>query len=160
MVDAPDPFDAGRLASFRTSFQGDIVLPDDAAYDVALDSLAAHFATATPTDSFGMWAQGGAIARVAEDAMAFTGRAARFQMSAESAWDDSNLDASHIGWARAAYAILEPYSKTGRYVNDVSDSVLDLGRWIYGDAKYDRLVAVKRQWDPENAFRLNQNIKP
>ena len=35
-----------------------------------------------------------------------------------------------------------------------------LGRWIYGDEKYDRLVAVKGAWDPEKVFHLNQNIKP
>lgn len=81
-------------------------------------------------------------------------------MSAETAWDDPAEDRSRIGWAREAYAIAEPYSRTGRYVNDVGDSGFDLGRWVYGDAKYERLVAVKRAWDPGNVFRLNQNIRP
>jgi FAD/FMN-containing dehydrogenase len=128
--------------------------------DAALDGLVEHFDTATAADAFGLWAQGGAIARVPEDAMAFTGRSAGFQMSSDATWDDPLLDESHMAWARTAYAIVEPYSKTGRYVNDVSDSGPDLGRWIYGDAKYDRLVAVKRTWDPDNVFRRNQNIKP
>ena len=81
-------------------------------------------------------------------------------MSSECQWDDPAEDAQHIAWGRAAYAVVEPHSRTGSYVNDVSESGVDLARWIYGDEKYDRLVAVKRAWDPENVFRLNQNIKP
>ena len=126
----------------------------------ALDRMVEHLASGTASDLFGLWAQGGAIARVPEDATAFTGREARFQMSSESQWDDPSADRSRVSWGRDAYAIAEPYSRTGRYVNDVADSGPDLGRWVYGDAKYDRLVAVKRAWDPDNVFRLNQNIKP
>ncbi len=130
-------------------------LPDD-----ALDALAGHLESAAAGSSFGVWAQGGAIARVPADAMAFTGRAARFQMSTESSWDDPAEDEQRIAWGRSAYAIVEPHSRTGRYVNDIADAGPDLARWIYGDAKYDRLVAVKRAWDPDNFFRVNQNIKP
>jgi FAD/FMN-containing dehydrogenase len=125
----------------------------------ALDRMVEHLLRAGPDDVFGLWAQGGAIARVPEEATAFTGREARFQMSAESTWDDPAADGERLGWAREAYAIAEPYSRAGRYVNDVGDSG-DLGRWVYGDQKYDRLVAVKRAWDPDNVFRLNQNIRP
>ena len=125
-----------------------------------LDELADHVRTARPGTSFGMWAQGGAIARVPEEAMAFTGRSARFEMSTDSSWDDPSEDEERIGWARDVYAIVEPYSHAGRYVNDVTDTAPDLARWIYGDEKYDRLVAVKRAWDPDNVFRVNQNIKP
>ena len=128
--------------------------------DTALDALAEHVQTAGVGTSFGMWAQGGAISRIPEDAMAFTGHSAAFQMSTESSWDDPAEDEARIAWGRAAYAIVEPHSRTGRYVNDVSDSEPDLARWIYGDEKYDRLLAVKRTWDPDNAFRVNQNIKP
>ncbi|MGH8992228.1 MAG: BBE domain-containing protein, partial [Acidimicrobiia bacterium] len=77
----------------------------------------------------------------------------------DSTWDDPAEDRARIAWVRAAFAIVEPHSRNGRYVNDVADSAPDLGRWVYGD-KYDRLVAVKRAWDPENVFRFNQNIKP
>ena len=48
----------------------------------------------------------------------------------------------------------------GRYVNDVAEVGADLARTVYGDAKYERLVALKREWDPDNVFRLNQNIRP
>ncbi len=125
----------------------------------ALEQVVEHFSTATNSDTFGLWAQGGAIARVPEDSMAFTGRSARFQMSPDSTWDDPAEDEARIAWSRECFAIVEPYSWNGRYVNDVADSAPDLGRWVYGD-KYDRLVAVKRAWDPDNIFRFNQNIKP
>ena len=45
-------------------------------------------------------------------------------------------------------------------MNDVVESGEDVVRAIYGDAKYERLVALKREWDPENVFRLNQNVRP
>ena len=53
-----------------------------------------------------------------------------------------------------------PYTSVGRYVNDVTEVGGDIARMIYGDAKYERLVALKREWDPDNVFRLNQNIGP
>ena len=62
-------------------------------------------------------------------------------------------------WARETVAAVEPFSTPGRYVNDVAETNED-GRSIYGDAKYERLVALKRAWDPDNVFRLNQNIRP
>ena len=45
-------------------------------------------------------------------------------------------------------------------MNDVAEVGTDQARLAYGDAKYDRLVALKRAWDPDNVFRLNQNIRP
>lgn len=56
-------------------------------------------------------------------------------------------------------AALNPFLTAGRYVNDVSEVGID-GAQIYGKAKYDRLVALKRKYDPDNFFRLNQNIRP
>jgi FAD/FMN-containing dehydrogenase len=45
-------------------------------------------------------------------------------------------------------------------VNDVIETGRDVARGVYGDAKYERLVALKRAFDPDNVFRLNQNIEP
>jgi FAD/FMN-containing dehydrogenase len=45
-------------------------------------------------------------------------------------------------------------------VNDVAEVGADMARTVYGDAKYERLVALKREWDPDNVLRLNQNIQP
>ena len=79
--------------------------------------------------------------------------------SAEAQWDDRNLDPACREWVRDTAAELMPYALTGRYVNDVAEAGTDL-RSVYGEAKFDRLVALKREWDPDNVFRLNQNIRP
>ncbi len=107
-----------------------------------------------------MWAWGRAIGRIPEDATAFTGRDAAFWASAEVLWDDPDLDESHIEWGRTAMAALEPFTVAGRYVNDVVESGDDVVRSVYGDAKYERLATLKRAWDPDNVFRLNQNVRP
>jgi FAD/FMN-containing dehydrogenase len=55
---------------------------------------------------------------------------------------------------------LLPFTAAGHYVNDMVESGEDVVRSIYGDAKYERLVNLKRTYDPDNAFRLNQNVDP
>jgi hypothetical protein len=110
--------------------------------------------------SITLWAQGGAISRIPEDAMAFTGREAPFWLGVEAEWDDAAEDDAMIGWGRATMAALEPFTTEGHYVNDVMETGEDLARGVYGDAKYERLVGLKRTYDPDNVFRLNQNIRP
>ena len=126
----------------------------------ALDALVDHVAQAPESSSFALTVQGGAIGRVADDAMAFTGRAARFEMSADTEWDDPALDEPRMAWGRRAMAIVEPDAVAGRYVNEIVESGPAETRAIYGDAKLPRLAALKRAWDPDNVFRLNHNIAP
>jgi FAD/FMN-containing dehydrogenase len=112
-----------------------------------------------PGAEISLWAQGGAVGRVSNDAMAFTGRDAPFNISAELFWTDQALDEERMAWGRGAMAAIKPFMTTGRYVNDVVEAGTD-GAQIYGKAKYDRLVGLKRKYDPDNFFRLNQNIRP
>jgi len=127
------------------------------------DEVADQCATLTETIPDGaelsLWAHGGAVANVPDDAMAYTGRDAAFSIHAELLWTDPADDEPRMAWGRAANAALKPFMSTGRYVNDVVEAGTD-GEQIYGKAKYERLVALKRKYDPENVFRLNQNIKP
>ena len=109
---------------------------------------------------FSVWAWGRAIAAVPEEQTAFTGRDAAFWAAAEIVWNDDALDDASRSWARAAADTAAPHATVGRYVNDVTEVGGDVARMIYGDAKYERLVALKREWDPDNVFRLNQNIRP
>jgi hypothetical protein len=106
-----------------------------------------------------VWAWGRAISDVPEDATAFTGRDAGFWLGAEVGWDDPALDDACRAWAREVDAAVAPFAMPGRYVNDVADAGAD-GRGIYGETKYRRLVDLKRAWDPDNVFRMNQNIRP
>ena len=109
---------------------------------------------------FSVWAWGRAIAAVSEEDTAFTGRDAAFWAAAEIVWKDGVLDDACRSWARAAADTAAPHAAVGRYVNDVTEVGGDVARMIYGDAKYERLVALKGRWDPDNTFRLNQNITP
>jgi len=107
-----------------------------------------------------LWAQGGAIARVADDAMAFTGRSAPWWIGMESAWEGAALDETIKSWNRRAMNALKPFTTVGQYVNDAVESDVDSVQAIYGREKYERLVGLKRNYDPDNVFRLNANIRP
>ena len=126
----------------------------------ALDTLVEHVASGPAGGSFGVTAQGGAIARVDEDATAFTGRAARYDLSADVMWTDAADDDRNSAWVREAMAAVESDAVLGRYANENSDAGPDQTRLFYGDAKIARLAALKRTWDPDNVFRLNHNVEP
>jgi FAD/FMN-containing dehydrogenase len=126
----------------------------------ALDALVAHAASASAGASFSISVQGGAISRVPDDAMAFTGRNASFDLSADADWEDPALDEAEHDWVRRAMAIVDADTIVGRYGNEVGDAGPEVTRAIYGDAKLARLTALKRAWDPDNVFRLNHNIIP
>ena len=128
--------------------------------DAAVDRAAEQASVAPEGCAITLWAQGGATARVAEDAMAFTGRGAAYWLGAEALWVEKERDRDYVGWGRAAMAAIKPFTRAGQYVNDVVEQGDDVVRSIYGDAKYKRLRALKRMYDPDNVFRLNQNIRP
>jgi hypothetical protein len=130
--------------------------------DEVVDVCVEHAARAPDSSDcgFSVWAWGRKISAVPEDGTAFTGREAAAWLAAEAMWDDSALDEAARAWGREALADLAPFASDGRYVNDVAEVGADVARTVYGDAKYDRLVALKRDWDPDNVFRLNQNIQP
>jgi FAD/FMN-containing dehydrogenase len=127
--------------------------------DEVVALCAAEVETIPPGAEISLWTFGGAVGRVPDDAMAYTGRNARFNISAEVSWTDPADDEGRIAWGRAAFAKIKPFMTTGRYVNDVVEAETD-GAQIYGKAKYERLVGLKRKFDPDNFFRLNQNIRP
>src|SRR5262249_10774726 len=127
--------------------------------DELIDRCCLLVESAPPGGELSLWAIGGAVDRVTDEAMAYTGRGAAFNVSAEVSWTDAADDEARIDWGRAAMAQLKPLMMTGRYVNEVADAGED-GAQIYGQAKYERLVALKQKYDPDNFFRLNQNVKP
>ncbi|HEV8474725.1 MAG TPA: BBE domain-containing protein, partial [Methylomirabilota bacterium] len=102
---------------------------------------------------------GGAVSRVGEDETAFNGRAAgfTFNITAMTAGADG-FDAERE-WVRGLWTALAPYH-TSVYVNFLMDEGEERIRQAYGPERYDRLKALKRRYDPDNFFRLNQNIPP
>jgi hypothetical protein len=103
---------------------------------------------------------GGAVARVPEDATAFPNRKAQHNLNILGAWEMNDPDPErHIAWVRQTWEAMQPFS-TGAYVNFMSDEPADRLGAVYGPGKYERLVALKRRYDPQNVFRHNQNIAP
>jgi len=107
----------------------------------------------------GFQAYGGAIGEVSNDDSAFSHRDALVEFFAGQTWVDPGEDAERMTSARAFGAALEPFA-SGVYVNVLSDTGEEGVRRAYGDAKLARLSALKRGYDPDNVFHLNQNIAP
>ena len=97
---------------------------------------------------------------VSDDATAYTGRQAGFYWIVEPVWDDPADDTRCIAWGRETAAQLSALSMSGNYVNEQSDTGDDVTLNVYGTQKYARLGALKARYDPENLFRLNQNLTP
>ena len=93
-------------------------------------------------------------------ATAFSGRDAALWLITEAVWQDPAEDPARVAWGRHAMAALRPFATSVNYVNDLGQLDQAGVRGAYGPAKYDRLVALKRVWDPANVFRRNQNIRP
>ncbi|MGE5215868.1 MAG: FAD-binding oxidoreductase [Chloroflexota bacterium] len=101
----------------------------------------------------------GAPNRVAPSAMAYGHRDAKFVLNVHGRWDEAKDDQRCIGWAREFFNASKPYASAGAYVNFMTEEEGDRIAAAYG-ANYNRLVEIKRRYDPENVFHLNQNIKP
>ena len=130
--------------------------------DELIDKLVDHGARrAGPMTQLLMEPMGGAISRVGEDETALGRRDVAWCYHALAMWmepDDATAQA-HIAWARELADDLKPHTVDGVYLNYISDEGDERVRSTYGP-KYDRLVALKDRYDPENLFRLNQNIRP
>jgi FAD/FMN-containing dehydrogenase len=101
----------------------------------------------------------GACHRVAPDATAFAYRDATFATVIAGMWPDPSQNEDNIAWVRGFYEATAPHSEEGGYINFMAGDDQDRIRVNYRD-NYDRLVDIKRKYDPDNLFRLNQNIRP
>jgi FAD/FMN-containing dehydrogenase len=102
---------------------------------------------------------GGAVARVAPDATAFSQRDLRANVLSVVGWRFGDDPSQHIEWLRQYWAGLERYSY-GFYVNDLEPDHTAAAIQANYRQNHDRLVAVKNRYDPTNLFRLNANVKP
>lgn len=101
----------------------------------------------------------GACHDVASDATAFGHRDANFALVIAGMWPDPTQNIANTAWVKDYYAAIEPFSQPGGYINFASQDDQPKVSSNYG-ANYDRLRAVKRAYDPDNVFHLNQNIVP
>src|SRR4051794_24804396 len=101
----------------------------------------------------------GAAHRVGADETAFAYRDANFATVIAGMWPNPADNEANTAWVRGFYDATVPFSEEGGYVNFMSDDDQERIKTNY-KGNYDRLVEVKRKYDPDNLFRLNQNIKP
>ena len=101
----------------------------------------------------------GAVTRVDAGATAFAHRAPGYSLLIVAQWLDRRETEPNITWAREAFDALRPYMANRSYVNNLTAEDGRMVHHVWG-ANYDRLVTVKRRYDPGNIFRLNHNIDP
>jgi FAD/FMN-containing dehydrogenase len=102
---------------------------------------------------------GGQASRVAPDATAYGSRDAKFVLNTHVRWDKAEEDEKCIAWARDFFRKTAPYASGSVYVNFLTQDEVDRISAAYG-SNYARLVKIKDKYDPDNLFRMNQNIKP
>jgi FAD/FMN-containing dehydrogenase len=129
----------------------------DGAIDVLVEQAAA---VTSPLSAIPIFTLGGAVARVEDDATAFTGRSAAHDVNIVASWlPDDPEPQRHKTWARTTWEALRPFAQ-GVYVNFMSDEPMPHVQAAYGDRTYARLVELKSKYDPSNVFRFNHNIPP
>ena len=128
---------------------------DDPVIDILIDGFAK---VPSPMSILVSQLLGGAVARVEQTATAYANRDALWDCIPICAWDDQAEDERNIAWGRGIWESLRPYA-CAVYVNNLGDEGEDRVRAAFGP-NYDRLTTLKCRYDPNNFFRLNQNIRP
>jgi FAD/FMN-containing dehydrogenase len=105
---------------------------------------------------------GGAVSKVGLDETAFSARHSEFNYLVAGIWENAAEDEINRSWARQAWSDMQPWAEAGGYINYLgqeADEGSDRVKASYG-GNYTRLAELKRKYDPENFFRMNQNIHP
>ena len=153
MLDAgfPNGLQVHWRSEFVTSIPDDLVEAAVSAFEKVPSQLSAL-----------MFEQfGGAVSRVPRDATAFDQRDSNYNFVIISRWTDPSQAKANVDWARATSEAAKPFTNGRVYVNYIgAGEAPDRVRAAFGADKYERLVSVKRKYDPMNVFRINQNIVP
>lgn len=146
-------FPRGARNYWKSAFLEDV---GDEAVQVMVDAL-----ERAPSTMSGLVVEHihGAATRVAPGDTAYPHRQAGYNLVLISEWLDPADDGANVAWARDTFAALSPHTADASYVNYLADDDAGRVRAAYGP-NWDRLVALKRRFDPGNLFRLNQNIDP
>ena len=149
--------DASWLPGFENYWKSDYLtgIPDE-----AIEVLTEHLETiSSPLSDFKVAYLGGAASRLPDDS-ALSHRTLPYILNINTRWRAGEPAEPHLAWTRSLFEAMQPFSEGKVYVNFLMDEGKDRVRAAYDPDKYERLVAAKRRYDPDNFFRLNQNIKP
>jgi hypothetical protein len=150
----PEPGgDERPLATFRTQFADAIERPEAETILAALEAATAPMAAAQ------IRVLGGAMARVPADATAFAHRSSRILVNVAAMYPRPEERPEHEAWVTGLAGALRQHD-AGAYVGFLGDEGEARVRAAYPGATWERLAAVKGRYDPDNVFRLNQNIAP
>jgi FAD/FMN-containing dehydrogenase len=152
LVDGTQPF--GRRNYWKSDYLSGL---DTGLYETALEC---SLTLKSPHSAIAILPLDGALNDLPEDHSAAGHRDTRAIVNITASWDLPDDDAANIEWARQSFRRFEPFSSGGTYVNFLTEDEPEKRlRQAYG-TNYERLVQVKRQWDPDNFFRYNKNIVP
>ena len=131
--------------------------------DAAIDQLIAQFESCpSPMSALFLEHFHGAATRVPTSATAFPHRQVGYNLLVAGEWMDPAQSQANVAWSRNSYDAMAPYFASGRYVNYLNADEVgqsDAVAAAFG-ANAERLRTIKRKYDPDNVFHLNQNIKP
>ncbi len=161
-----------RWIAFQSAF--DSILPKgvraywrNASFDrfdaAMIETLVDHCGVQTFGTAADLHHMVGAYGRVAEDETSFPNRSAEYWLNIYGFWADASEDAAQVAWVKGFSDAMSPYAMVGQYVNFLGHDESDPQQKAlaaYGPAKLERLRALKREYDPENLFRINHNILP
>jgi FAD/FMN-containing dehydrogenase len=156
-VDTQTAFDANMPKGQRyTSKAHDLDRLSDGAIDVMVEfvPLMAGALTAAYFDPLG-----GAVSRVALAETPYAGRDTRYGFHIMAGWMDATEDEAVLGWASEFHEAMAAHATGGVYVNLIADDESHRIPAAYGP-NYERLVGLKKKWDPDNLFSSNYNIPP
>ncbi len=129
--------------------------------DEAIDVLVEHTSKVTsPLTSLVIVPGGGALARAPDDETPLGLRDSPFNFHALTMWAEPVEPEKHMRWTRELTEVMQPWTGERTYLNFIGDEGEERVRTAFAPEKYQRLVALKDKYDPDNLFRLNQNIKP
>ncbi len=128
--------------------------------DDAIEVIVAHDAKA-PSGACAFFVEEfhGAVCRVEPGATAFSHRAPGYNLGIFAMWEDPAAERATLAWGRSFWKAMQPFTRDAVYSNYMQEEGDERARAAYG-SNYARLAALKSKYDPDNFFRLNQNIRP
>lgn len=151
LIDANFP--SGALNYWKSAFFSELT---DRAAHVLIDCFEQR---PSPMTICVIESMSGSASRIASDATAYPHREPGYSLAIAGQWAEPTETEANIAWTRETFDALQPHLAKRRYVNYLSGDDGGYVRDAYG-SNYDRLVAIKRRYDPNNIFHLNQNIEP